>query len=164
MDMQPNDTSIKLLFNSGSQFSIPRFQREYSWDKKNYQEFIDDMLNCLTLENNELKNTSYFLGTMLFIGDFVDKNRVDKYIHVVDGQQRLTTFLIFLKVLCLKIGAPRSSHLILAMAAKMTGPQTTNPADDAAISNARLKNRRLIGGCTNISCCITLGSVPLFQL
>lgn len=97
--MQPNDTSIKLLFNSGSQFSIPRFQREYSWDKKNYQEFIDDMLNCLTLENNELKNTSYFLGTMLFIGDFVDKNRVDKYIHVVDGQQRLTTITILFSAL-----------------------------------------------------------------
>ncbi|MGP5551472.1 DUF262 domain-containing protein [Psychrobacter namhaensis] len=99
MDMQPNDTSIKLLFNSGSQFSIPRFQRDYSWDKKNYQEFIDDMLNCLTLENNELKNKSYFLGTMLFIGDFVDKNRVDKYIHVVDGQQRLTTITILFSAL-----------------------------------------------------------------
>lgn len=99
MDMQPNDTSIKLLLNSGSQFSIPRFQRDYSWDKNNYQEFIDDMLNCLILEDGKLKNQSYFLGTMLFIGDFVDKNKIDKYIHVVDGQQRLTTITILFSAL-----------------------------------------------------------------
>lgn len=99
MDMQPNDISVKLLLNSGSQFSIPRFQRDYSWDKKNYQEFIDDMINCLTIENNELKTQSYFLGTMLFIGDFIDKNKVDKYIHVVDGQQRLTTITILFSAL-----------------------------------------------------------------
>ncbi len=99
MDMQPNETSIKLLFNSGSQFSIPRFQRDYSWNKKHYQEFIDDMLNCLIFKDNELKNQSYFLGTMLFIGDFVDKNNADKYIHVVDGQQRLTTITILFSAL-----------------------------------------------------------------
>lgn len=99
MDMQPNDISVKLLLNSGSQFSIPRFQRDYSWDKKNYQEFIDDMINCLIIENNELKTQSYFLGTMLFIGDFIDKNKVDKYIHVVDGQQRLTTITILFSAL-----------------------------------------------------------------
>ena len=111
--MQPNDKSVKLLLNSGSQFSIPRFQylvfntsfsiprfqRDYSWDKKNYQEFIDDMINCLIIENNELKTQSYFLGTMLFIGDFIDKNKVDKYIHVVDGQQRLTTITILFSAL-----------------------------------------------------------------
>ncbi len=99
MDMKPVDTSIKTLLISGSQFSIPRFQREYSWDKKNYQEFIDDMLNCLTIEDGELKNQSYFLGTMLFIGDYDDKNNKDQHIDIVDGQQRITTITILFSAL-----------------------------------------------------------------
>src|SRR3546814_10811848 len=91
MNIKPKDETIKSLLISGSQFTIPRFQREYSWDKKNYQEFLDDMLNCLTLKEGKLEPNSYFLGTMLFIGDYSDSNDHNKSIFVVDGQQRITT-------------------------------------------------------------------------
>ena len=39
MNIKPQDKTIKELLLSGRQFIIPRFQREYSWDKKNYKEF-----------------------------------------------------------------------------------------------------------------------------
>lgn len=99
MNIKPKDKSIKSLLISGSQFSIPRFQREYSWDKKNYQEFIDDMLNCLVLKDGKLETKSYFLGTMLFIGDYSDTKEKDQYIYVVDGQQRITTITILFSAL-----------------------------------------------------------------
>lgn len=99
MNIKPKDKSIKSLLISGSQFSIPRFQREYSWDKKNYQEFIDDMLNCLELKEGKLEPKSYFLGTMLFIGDYSETNEKDQSIFVVDGQQRVTTITILFSAL-----------------------------------------------------------------
>lgn len=99
MNIKPKDKTIKSLLISGSQFSIPRFQREYSWDKKNYQEFIDDMLNCLELNDGKLESKSYFLGTMLFIGDYSETTDKDKYIYVVDGQQRITTITILFSAL-----------------------------------------------------------------
>ncbi|QRM89191.1 DUF262 domain-containing protein [Lacinutrix sp. WUR7] len=99
MNIKPKDRSIKSLLISGSQFSIPRFQREYSWDKKNYQEFIDDMLNCLVLKDEKLESKSYFLGTMLFIGDYSETGDKDQYIYVVDGQQRITTITILFSAL-----------------------------------------------------------------
>ncbi|WP_353777972.1 DUF262 domain-containing protein [Winogradskyella sp. 3972H.M.0a.05] len=99
MNIKPKDKSIKSLLISGSQFTIPRFQREYSWDKKNYQEFLDDMLNCLTIKNGKLEPKSYFLGTMLFIGDFSESNDNDQSIFVVDGQQRITTITILFSAL-----------------------------------------------------------------
>ena len=74
MNIKPIDKSIKELLGSGKQFSIPRFQREYSWDKKNYQEFLDDMISCLEIKDGKLETSSYFLGTMLFIGDYSDNN------------------------------------------------------------------------------------------
>ncbi len=44
MDIKPYDKTIRDLLNSKRQFVIPRFQREYSWDKKNYKEFFEDMV------------------------------------------------------------------------------------------------------------------------
>lgn len=99
MNIKPKDKTIKSLLISGSQFSIPRFQREYSWDKKNYQEFIDDMLNCLVIKDGKIETKSYFLGTMLFIGDYSDSNEKDQFIYVVDGQQRITTITILFSAL-----------------------------------------------------------------
>ena len=80
---------------SSCQFIIPRFQREYSWDKKNYQEFFEDMINNLVVDKGNIKDDQYFLGTMLFVGNFTEKP--DKPIEVIDGQQRLTSFVKFLK-------------------------------------------------------------------
>jgi hypothetical protein len=99
MNIKPIDKTIKELLNSGKQFSIPRFQREYSWDKKNYQEFLDDMISCLELKDEKLEPTSYFLGTMLFIGDYTENSENSKSILVVDGQQRITTITILFSAL-----------------------------------------------------------------
>ena len=97
MNIKTYDKTIKDLFISGHQFEIPRFQREYSWDKKNYEEFFLDMLNNLTLKDGQLNNSSYFLGTMLFIGNFTEN--IDRVIKVVDGQQRITTITILFSAL-----------------------------------------------------------------
>lgn len=99
MNIKSIDVTIKELLISGKKFIIPRFQREYSWDKKNYQEFIDDMLNCLSIKDNKLISNNYFLGTMLFIGDYSESNNKDNNIYVVDGQQRITTITILFSAL-----------------------------------------------------------------
>lgn len=44
MNIKPEDKTIKDILLSRRQFVIPRFQREYSWDKKNYQEFWEDII------------------------------------------------------------------------------------------------------------------------
>lgn len=97
MNIKPQDKTIKELLLSGHQFIIPRFQREYSWDKKNYKEFLDDMLNCLLIVDGKISFDQYFLGTMLFVGDCFEGDQSD--IYVVDGQQRLTTITILFSAL-----------------------------------------------------------------
>lgn len=97
MNIKPSDKTIKQLLLSGKQYVIPRFQREYSWEKKNYQEFIEDMVDNLCIKNGTIIHEQYFLGTMLFIGDIAEVS--DKEILVVDGQQRLTTITILFSAL-----------------------------------------------------------------
>lgn len=97
MNIKPADKTIKALLKSGRQFMIPRFQRDYSWEKKNCEEFLDDIIKCLKCKDGKLETTSYFLGTMLFIGNFDEKS--NKEIQVVDGQQRITTITILFSVI-----------------------------------------------------------------
>lgn len=111
MNIKPKDESVKSLLISGCQFSIPRFQREYSWDKKNYQEFLEDMVNCLIIKDNKLESTSYFLGTMLFVGDYSESKDTSKSILVVDGQQRITTITILFSALSDRFRSIREEKL-----------------------------------------------------
>ncbi len=97
MNIKPYDKTIRNLLGSKRQFIIPRFQREYSWDKKNYQEFLDDMIGNLVINSGKISSSQYFLGTMLFIGNFTEGT--EEEIQVVDGQQRLTTITIMFSAL-----------------------------------------------------------------
>lgn len=89
--MQTGSTTIRRVFDSSVIFNIPIYQRAYSWEKeKQLKDFFNDILT-------QHPDKKYFLGTYLFHvreeqGDF-------QIIDVIDGQQRLTTFVIFMKEL-----------------------------------------------------------------
>ncbi len=70
---------------SSAYYKIPRFQRPYSWDRENIQDFWEDVIQ----DNPQ----DYFIGSMV-----VYKDGKQRY-GVVDGQQRLTTITILLSVL-----------------------------------------------------------------
>lgn len=89
-------------------FSIPQYQRAYAWDKdKQLPTYLDDLRQqFLAFEKNKDKN--YFLGTFLL--QQVDPINNPKSIHVVDGQQRLTTSVIFIAAALNVLG--KKKHLI----------------------------------------------------
>ena len=97
MEIKPVTQSIKGLLSSRHQFVIPRFQREYSWERKNNEVFLRDIISNIEIRDGKLVAQPYFVGTMLFVGDF--SNSTQKEITVVDGQQRLTTITIIFSVL-----------------------------------------------------------------
>ncbi|HHE8780480.1 TPA: DUF262 domain-containing protein, partial [Haemophilus influenzae] len=94
MNFTSEGGSILSLLNHPRIYKIPRFQREFSWDKGNYKEFLDDMLEQITFSNNKFSTSQYYLGNMLFLGE---NNNFS--VEVVDGQQRLTTITILLAVI-----------------------------------------------------------------
>ncbi len=71
------------------QWVIPSYQRGYSWEAENFNDFIDTMEELSDRGSVELK---YFGQLILHIGQ-------DDSLEIVDGQQRLTTYLILAKVL-----------------------------------------------------------------
>ena len=93
MNFEATSNTIKGLFGGTRVYQIPRFQRDFSWDKKNYEEFFEDMLSQI-LFNDNFSTSEYYLGNMLFLGE---KNK--ELVEVIDGQQRLTTITILLAAL-----------------------------------------------------------------
>ena len=91
MNIKPNTMTITQLLSSRCQFMIPRFQREYFWERSNCKEFMDDMIGCLKMEDGKILDTAYFLGTMLFVGNL---EMAGKTLDVVDRQHRLTIITI----------------------------------------------------------------------
>ena len=126
MNIKPAEKTIRALLKSGRQFMIPRFQRDYSWEKKNCEEFLDDIIKGLSCKNGKVETSSYFLGTMLFIGNYDEKN--DKEIQVVDGQQRITTITILFSAISdifREKGEDKLSELIFSYI--MTNDDDGNP-------------------------------------
>jgi hypothetical protein len=85
MNITPTDKRIRTLFQANF-YKIPRFQRPYSWDTGNIEDFWNDAVAG--------GKEGYFIGSMVMFG-----NKGDQELFVVDGQQRLTTITIFLSAL-----------------------------------------------------------------
>jgi len=92
--MQTGKSTVKTIFDGTRIFNVPVYQRSYSWNKDNLKEFLTDLVN-------QYKDRKYFLGSFLFhINGTRDEFTV---IDIVDGQQRLTTFIIFIQALLKKL-------------------------------------------------------------
>ncbi|RIY39879.1 DUF262 domain-containing protein [Neopusillimonas maritima] len=86
-----NNYPVSQLFDieAGVVYAIPRYQREYTWGKSQWENLFDDVL-----ENDP----GYFLGSIICINQSTDALSVQK-LELVDGQQRLTTLsLLFASV------------------------------------------------------------------
>lgn len=96
--MTPGKSKIAELFNGTRVFLIPFYQRSYVWDEKEWERLLADII---AVGN---KTTDYFLGAIILKQVNTGMSMHGDYKIVIDGQQRLTTLAIFLKVLYLKLG------------------------------------------------------------
>jgi len=96
--MEAGKRTIRDIFNRGRNLEIPFFQRAYVWDTEQWQRFLEDMRMV------SITKRPYFLGSVILKQQETASNK-DSLLTVIDGQQRLTTLNIFLKVLCLKNNA-----------------------------------------------------------
>lgn len=86
--MTPTPTNIKTFFEGSKQYAIPVYQRAYSWEQKQWDEFLEDLKEATKSDNH------YFFGNVL-----LEKSN-DEVSDIIDGQQRVTTIIIFARALC----------------------------------------------------------------
>lgn len=91
MSFAKNDIyPIKIFLNN--EYYIPNYQREYSWETDEIEEFWNDLVETITLD----KEINHFFGQI------VVHNENNKKLYIIDGQQRTITSIIFLHVLRVK--------------------------------------------------------------
>ena len=101
--MKAGEILINGIFNGSRLLEIPFYQRSYVWDEEQWDRFLADMEFVTSTKK------PYFLGSII-LKSGKSPNTWDHFSDckvVIDGQQRLTTLIIFFKVLCLKNGESR---------------------------------------------------------
>ncbi len=93
-------------------FRIPDYQRGYAWQPEQLRDFWEDLMNLP--DNYRRKHYTGVLTLKQVPADSVKENDDEYFLirdrsysiyHVVDGQQRLTTFVIFLQAFVEKVRA-----------------------------------------------------------
>src|SRR5665213_2006609 len=92
------------IFGNGIKYVIPIYQRPYSWTDEQIRKFLSDIFLSYWGNEGDVIEDPMFIGTMQLS---VKNNHSVQ--DIIDGQQRLTTFLILLKVLKQKF--PNSEEL-----------------------------------------------------
>ncbi|WRD62984.1 DUF262 domain-containing protein [Helicobacter pylori] len=76
-------------------YQIPAYQRPYQWTEENCEKLLDDLLSGYEC----YKESDYFCGSLVLIAISKDSETNATTYDIVDGQQRLSTFILLAKVL-----------------------------------------------------------------
>ena len=96
--MKAGEILISGIFNGSRLLEVPFYQRAYVWKDEQWERLLEDLKYVTETRK------PYFMGSIILKNGRI-LNTWEKYSEckvIIDGQQRLTSLMIFMKVLCLK--------------------------------------------------------------
>jgi hypothetical protein len=110
-------------------FFVPKYQRNYAWASDEVDDFIDDIAHLYDGRTpGQVISQKHFFGGLVSIDTFVPNSMTGRIFELVDGQQRMATFIIV-------IGLIQRTFLQIAQEATLIGDQATR---DSATAQAQL--------------------------
>ena len=88
---------LEFIGNGKKTFNIPVYQRNYDWKEEQCRKLFEDIQNIVKSDYE----IEHFLGTVVYVSSKAEMN-FNEYI-LIDGQQRITSVMLLLKVLHEKI-------------------------------------------------------------
>ncbi len=99
--MKATQSTINDFFAlTGTIFSIPVYQRNYTWEEENCEKLLQDIVSI-----SQNKKT-HFMGSITYILHLIDDEKSLRPLQefvIIDGQQRITTLMLLLKAIETKI-------------------------------------------------------------
>ncbi|WRD29399.1 DUF262 domain-containing protein [Helicobacter pylori] len=99
--MKATQSTINDFFAlTGTIFSIPVYQRNYTWEEENCKKLLQDIISI-----SQNKKT-HFMGSITYILHWIDDEKSLRKLQefvIIDGQQRVTTIMLLLKAIETKI-------------------------------------------------------------
>ena len=93
--MTAKDIDLVTLLTKNN-FYIPSYQRGYSWKDKNVEQLFGDLINHLTTK----PTSDYYMGNIIV---FNERDGLKNKLVIVDGQQRITTFMLLITAMRVSI-------------------------------------------------------------
>ncbi|WRE78458.1 DUF262 domain-containing protein [Helicobacter pylori] len=90
-----NDLNLRDILKDELYYQIPIYQRPYQWTEENCEKLLDDLFSSYEY----YKESGYFCGSLVLIVNNTDSETNAETYDIVDGQQRLSTFILLAKVL-----------------------------------------------------------------
>lgn len=95
--MKATQSTINDFFAlTGTIFSIPVYQRNYTWEEENCEKLLRDIVSI-----SQNKKT-HFMGSITYILHLIDEEKSLRQLQefvIIDGQQRVTTIMLLLKAI-----------------------------------------------------------------
>ncbi|WP_305859685.1 DUF262 domain-containing protein [Helicobacter pylori] len=92
--IESNDLNLRDILKDELYYQIPIYQRPYQWTEENCEKLLDDLF----FNYEDDRESDYFCGSLVLILIGEDSKKAKTY-DIVDGQQRLSTFILLAKVL-----------------------------------------------------------------
>ncbi|QQW77024.1 DUF262 domain-containing protein [Helicobacter pylori] len=87
------DSYLEDILKDELYYQIPIYQRPYQWTEENCEKLLDDLF----FNYEDDRESDYFCGSLVLVKS--DPNSKTETYDIVDGQQRLSTFILLAKVL-----------------------------------------------------------------
>jgi len=98
--MKATEANLLEFIKKSNQFSIPIYQRLYSWTEKECERLWNDIITT----GSKKDIPSHFIGSIMYIEKGLYQISKPEPLLIIDGQQRLTTVSLLLEALARKIG------------------------------------------------------------
>ena len=98
--MKATEANLLEFIKKSNQFSIPIYQRLYSWTEKECERLWNDIITI----GSKKDIPSHFIGSIMYIEKGLYQISKPEPLLIIDGQQRLTTVSLLLEALARKIG------------------------------------------------------------
>ncbi|GAA7437714.1 hypothetical protein ID1001_03080 [Helicobacter pylori] len=91
--IESKDSHLRDILKDELYYQIPIYQRPYQWTEENCEELLGDLF----FNYEDDRESDYFCSSLVLIA--ISEDSKAKTYDIVDGQQRLSTFILLAKVL-----------------------------------------------------------------
>ncbi len=149
--IESQDMTLEKLFNEF--YVIPDYQREYVWEEKEVNEFIQDIYEEFS-EQIQNSDSEYFIGSIIVC------SRGENFYEVIDGQQRMTTAYLVLCAIRDYLLTINPNERIEALKNKIASLYTDDWGNDQFRHRVELQYEESRGILENIALQVDLDLIP----
>lgn len=88
VNFDTSNKSFSEIIGNGKRYTVPKYQRDYSWDREQWEDLWADILEINDLPKEEREE--HYMGYLV-----LQRSDIDKF-KIIDGQQRMTTLSLLI--------------------------------------------------------------------